>query len=206
MPRLGVSAARSAFFAAALLIAANAGTQSEIPPDANVKGMWSPVAPWPVIGIHAVLLPGGRVMTYGTDTAGRQTGFFTYDVWDPAVGLGAAAHLTLPNGTGTDIFCGSQLVLPLSGAVLLAGGDNWTGTGTTNTGNNNSNIFDPSTNTLARGNNMNRARWYSTATTLPNGETYIQGGTGGADRPEVRSTDGSFRLLSNADTSALNYS
>jgi hypothetical protein len=206
MPRLGFFAARSGFFAACLLIAANAGTQTGIPPDADVKGMWSPVASWPVIGIHAVLLPGGRVLSYGTDTNGRQTGFFTYDVWDPAAGLGTAAHLTLPNGTGTDIFCGSQLVLPHSGAVLLAGGDNWTGTGTTNTGNNNSNIFDPSTNTLTRGNNMNRARWYSTATTLPNGETYIQGGTGGADRPEIRSTDGSFRLLSNADTSALNYS
>ena len=53
---------------------------------------------------------------------------------------------------------------------------------------------------------MNRARWYSSATTLPNGEIYIQGGTGGTDRPEVRATDGSFRLLSNADTSTLNYS
>ena len=48
--------------------------------------MWSPVTPWPVIGIHAVLLPEGRVLTYGTDTNGRQTGFFTYDVWDPAAG------------------------------------------------------------------------------------------------------------------------
>ena len=115
-----------------------------------------------------------------------------------------AGHLTLPNGTGTDIFCGSQLVLPHSGGgVLLAGGDNWTGTGTTNTGNNNSNIFDPITNTLTRANNMNRARWYSTATTLANGETYIQGGTGGTDRPEIRSANGVFRLLGNANTGGL---
>ena len=156
-----------------------------------------------MIGIHAVLLPEGRVLTYGTDTNGRQTGFFTYDVWDPAAGLGAG-HLTLPNGTGTDIFCGSQLVLPHSGGgVLLAGGDNWTGTGTTNTGNNNSNIFDSTTNTLTRAANMNRARWYSTATTLANGETYIQGGTSGADLPEIRSANGVFRLLGSANTSGL---
>ena len=205
MPRGGW--ARSAFLAVSLLIAGAADTQvGPIPADAHLKGMWSPVAPWPVIGIHAVLLPEGRVLTYGTDTNGRQTGFFTYDVWDPAAGLGAG-HLTLPNGTGTDIFCGSQLVLPHSGGgVLLAGGDNWTGTGTTNTGNNNSNIFDPATNTLTRASNMNRARWYSTATTLPNGETYIQGGTGGADLPEIRSAGGTFRLLSNANTGGLNYS
>jgi PA14 domain-containing protein/galactose oxidase-like protein/K319-like protein len=195
------------FLLVSLLIAAHAGVPSgPIPPDAHLKGMWSPVTPWPVIGIHAVLLPEGRVLTYGTDTTGRQTGYFTYDVWDPAAGLGAG-HLTLPNGTGTDLFCGSQLVLPQSGAgVLLVGGDNWTGTGTTNTGNNNTNIFDYSANTLTRGNNMNRARWYSTATTLTNGETYIQGGTGGTDLPEIRSANGSFRLLSNANTSGLNYS
>ena len=207
MSRLrGLQVARSAFLVVSLLIAGAAGTQSSIPLDAHLKGMWSPVTPWPVIGIHAVLLPEGRVLTYGTDTNGRQTGFFTYDVWDPAAGLGAG-HLTLPNGTGTDIFCGSQLVLPHSGAgVLLAGGDNWTGTGTTNTGNNNSNIFNSTTNTLTRAQNMNRARWYSTATTLANGETYIQGGSGGADLPEIRSAGGTFRLLSNANTSGLNYS
>ena len=205
MPRLGsLPVARLAFLVFSLLIAGQAGTQTgSIPPDAHLKGMWSPVAPWPVIGIHAVLLPEGRVLTYGTDTNGRQTGFFTYDVWDPAAGLGAG-HLTLPNGTGTDVFCGSQLVLPHSGAgVLLTGGDNWNGSSTTNTGNNNSNIFDSAASTLTRASNMNRARWYSTAITLASGETYIQGGTGGADRPEIRSASGTFRLLSNANTSAL---
>src|SRR5262245_47610451 len=197
----------SAALAAALLIVGQAATSIEsIPPDAPIKGMWSPVVPWPVIGVHAVLLPSGRVLTYGTDTNGRQTGFLTYDVWDPALGLGADAHLTLPNGTGTDIFCGSQLVLPHSGDVLLAGGDNWTGTGTTNTGNNNSNIFDSSTNVLTRGNNIHRPRWYSTSTTLPHRHTYIQGGSGGADRPEIRAADGTFRLLGNANTNTLNYS
>ena len=32
-------------------------------------------------------------------------------------------HLTLPNGTGTDIFCTTQLVMPQNGQVLLVGGD-----------------------------------------------------------------------------------
>ena len=50
---------------------------------------------------------------------------------------------------------------------------------------------------------MKRARWYSSSTTLLNGEVYIQGGTGGTDHPEIRSLDGDFRLLSGADTSAL---
>jgi YVTN family beta-propeller protein len=175
-----------------------------IPADAHLKGAWSAVGSWPLIAVHAVLMPDGRVLTYGTDGTGRQTGFFTYDVWDSQVGLGGG-HLTLPNGTGTDIFCGSQLLLPNVGRVFLAGGDNWTGTGTTNTGNNNSNLFDYGANTLARGNNMNRARWYSTSTVLINGEVYVQGGTGGTDRPEIRAADGTFRLLSGADTGTLDF-
>jgi YVTN family beta-propeller protein len=175
-----------------------------IPADAHTRGMWSDVNPWPLIPLHAVLMPDGRVMSYGTDGNGTQTAHTIFDVWDPEAGL-ASGHLTLPNNTLTDIFCSSQLVLPSGGAVFVAGGDNWTGTGTTNTGNNNTNLFTLGTNTLARGNNMNRARWYSSSTTLLNGETYIQGGSGGTDRPEVRQANGSFRLLSNANTSTLDF-
>ncbi len=171
-----------------------AGTQ--IPADAATKGMWSPVYNWPLIGIHAVLLPDGRVLSYGTDGVGRQTANFIYDLWDTQQ-AGDAGHLTLPNGTGTDIFCGSQVLLPQAGGatVFLAGGDNWTGTATTNTGNRNTNLLDVGASTLARGNDLNRQRWYSSSIMLPSGEVFIQGGTGGTDRAEVRNLDGSFRLF-----------
>lgn len=171
----------------------------------NVRGAWSSVHAWPLIAVHATLMPDGRVLTYGTNSDGKQTGRFIYDVWDPALGTGTGSHLTLPNMTLTDIFCGSQLVLPEGGGVFLAGGDNWNGTGTTNTGNNNSNVFKLSDNTLTRGNNMNRARWYSSSTTLLNGEIYIQGGSGGTDLPEIRATSGQFRTLSTAGTGGLNF-
>ncbi len=61
------------------------------------------------------------------------------------------------------------------------------------------------TNALTRGNNMNRARWYSSTTTLLNGETYVQGGSGGTDRPEMRGGNGVYRLLSGANTSAFDF-
>ena len=166
--------------------------------------MWSPVYNWPLITVHAVLLPDGRVLSYGTNGDGTQTGRFIYSLWDGA-GAPDAGHMTLANGSGTDLFCSSQLLLPTSGNVLIAGGDNWTGTGTTNTGNNNSNVVDAASNAIARGLNMNRPRWYSSSTTLTNGETYIQGGSGGTDRPEVRRLDGTFRLLTSADTNALAF-
>lgn len=177
---------------------------SDPPADAHINGIWSDVHPWPLIAVHAVLMPDGRVASWGTNEVGKQTAFHIFDLWDPAAGL-AAGHMTLPNATLTDIFCSSQLVLPNGGGVFVAGGDNWTGTGTTNTGNNNSNILDYSSNSLARGNNMNRARWYSSSTALINGEIYIQGGTGGTDRPEVRAADGTFRLLTGANTSGFDF-
>ncbi len=102
-----------------------------IPPTANVDGMWSPVYPWPLISVHSALLPDGRVMTYGSDLTGLQTGHSKYDIWD-STGAPDAGHLTLDNPTGTDIFCSSQVLLPQSGNLFIAGGDVWTGTQTTN--------------------------------------------------------------------------
>ena len=176
-----------------------------IPPAANVDGMWSPVYPWPLISVHSALLPDGRVMTYGSNLNGLQTGHAKYDIWD-STGAPDAGHLTLDNPTGTDIFCSSQVLLPQSGNLFIAGGDVWTGTQTTNGPNNNSNLFDSASTSLTRGINMNRARWYSTSITLINGETYIQGGSGGGDRPEIRGLDGSFRLMSGINTSAIGNS
>jgi hypothetical protein len=146
----------------------------------NRLGAWSSglgrsMAKWPLIPIHAALLGNGRLLTYGTSSNGQQTGYFIYDVWDP----GQNSHFTLPNSTQTDIFCSAQIVLPQGGNVLVAGGDNWTGTATTNTGNNNSNIFSLSNNSLTRSGNMNRPRWYASPITLRDGRTYIQGGKGG---------------------------
>ena len=101
-----------------------------VPADASVKGMWSGVYNWPIVAVHSVLLPDGRVMTYGSDLTGLQTGHANYDVWD-SNGAPDAGHQTLANTSGTDIFCSSQLVLPQSGNVFIAGGDVWTGTKTT---------------------------------------------------------------------------
>ncbi len=172
----------------------------------NLVGAWqSPSGNnWPMIPIHATLTPDGRVVTYGSQSNGKQSGYFFYDVWDPQAGIGGG-HLTLPNQTLTDIFCSAQVVLPQSGSIFLAGGDTWSGTNSENIGNNNTNLFDYTNNTLTRGNDLNRARWYSTATTLVNGEVYIQGGDHGTDFPEVRDTSGNFRLLTGAATSKIGW-
>ena len=166
-----------------------------------VRGSFSPVVDWTLVGIHAVLTPAGKVLSYGTDEDGVQTGLFVYDVWDPALGLGANAHTTLPNTTEVDIFCTSQLLLP-SGAIELYGGDITVNGQSLNEPNPHITRFQPATNALTRVGQMHRERWYSTATMLLNGQVYIQGGKGGADFPEVRTATGT-RLLTGASTAGL---
>ena len=145
----------------------------------HLDGLWSQVYGWPLIAAHAALTPDGRVLTYGTNGDGTQTGYFIYDIWDPSAG---------PGGGHTDARQpdAHRHLLQLADhpaaerQILIAGGDNWTGTGTTNTGNNNSNLFDHRRQQPDARHNMNRARWYSSSTVLVNGEVYIQGGAAAA--------------------------
>jgi hypothetical protein len=164
------------------------------------KGTFSPLVDWPLVGIHAVLTPQGKVLSYGTDEDGVQTGFYVYDVWDPALGVGANSHTVLPNHSQVDIFCSSQLVRP-DGTIELYGGDQVDGP-RGNLPNPDITRFNPSTMNLTRVGQMRRERWYSSATTMLNGEVYIQGGTGGADFPEVRTAAGT-RLLTGASTTGI---
>jgi hypothetical protein len=171
--------------------------------DADRMGMWSPVRPWPVIPIHAALMPDGRVMSYGSDERGRQSGRFVYSVWDPKAGGGVDSHLVLPNTTTTDLFCSAQQLIPASGELFISGGDNFVNGSTTNTGTADTTVFDWISNRLLQGRKMNLPRWYGTPTTLVNGEMLLMGGRDGEAYAEVRRIDGTFRPLSNVDTSAL---
>jgi hypothetical protein len=156
---------------------ANSQTSGQIPlggAAANIAGVFGPAVTWPIIPIHAVLLPDGRVMNYGTNALGQQGAQLVYDVWDPSMGTGTNAHLVLPNTTHTDLFCGAQSVM-LSGKVLTSGGDLTVG-GVRNSANNNTTIFSPTANTLIENTPMTYARWYASLVSLPDGRLAIFGG------------------------------
>src|ERR1700681_1873727 len=105
--------------------AESTSSSSQIPAGgvtASVSAVFVSAVAWPIIPIHLVLLPDGRMMNYGTDQSGQQGAQLIYDVWDPTLGTANNAHLVLPNPTASDLFCSSQSVM-LSGAVLISGGD-----------------------------------------------------------------------------------
>ncbi|MEM9654756.1 MAG: DUF4214 domain-containing protein, partial [Actinomycetota bacterium] len=168
-------------------------------------GQWSTLENWPMIAIHAALDSKGRVVTYGTNPDGYQTGQFVYDIWTPADSA-AAGHNTLANTTGTDLFCSLQVNRPDTGDMLLFGGDIWdpVNNRTTNFGNADINQLDADTGLLASIPGMNRGRWYGTATVRADGSIFVMGGDDGADRPEIWTPENGAQLL-DLDTSAINW-
>lgn len=162
-------------------------------------GSWGNLIDWNIIGIHSVLTPQGKVLTFGTDDRGVQGASFIYDVWDPRLGTGAESHEILPMTTNTDIFCAAQIVLPSTGQVLLPGGDT---VGGANIAIRDTAIFDGQSNEMKdAGFSLSFPRWYPTATTLPNGEILLQGGSdvgvagNGILTPEIYNSKSGWRSL-----------
>ncbi len=148
---------------------------------AFTAGAFGPAVAWPVMPIHMVLLPDGRVLSYGTDDKGVQGAQFSYSVWDPnwnpnLPGEASSPHQLLANTTGTDLFCSTQLILPSNGQVLLAGGDRIVN-GKRNYANGDLNFFNPADNTVRKeATPMAARRWYATAVTTSQGEVVVMGG------------------------------
>jgi len=63
-------------------------------------GEWGDLYDMKLIPIHAILLPDGNVLSYGTDNAGKQGGGLYYQIWNPAKGTTKRAHKLLEHSTG----------------------------------------------------------------------------------------------------------
>ncbi|HEX7026899.1 MAG TPA: galactose oxidase, partial [Gammaproteobacteria bacterium] len=137
-----------------------------IPADAATKGMWSGVKSWPMNGLHAVLLPDGRVLTFGTSPNGASQDGRYYDLWDPALGFGSGAHDTIFSSSREDSFCAAAVYLP-DGTMMISGGN----------GSDTSTIYEPvNHSSFTSAVSMAEARWYPTLLTLPDGRPIIMGG------------------------------
>jgi YVTN family beta-propeller protein len=139
-----------------------------IPADAPSKGMWSPTQSWPLNGLHSVLLPNGRVLTYGTPTGtpATQDGRY-FDVWDPAQGFSTLSHRTSFRADQVNSFCSSAAFLA-DGRLLVAGGNSPL----------DSSEFTPSDGTIATAlSRMADERWYGTMLALTDGRLLMLGGS-----------------------------
>ncbi len=179
------------------------------PPDAHIKGVFGDPFTWPIIPIHAALLPDGKVHSYGTSTTGAQGAALVHALWDPELGTAASAHTLLPNTTPTDTLCAAQALLPNSGQLLITGGDT-TVNGNVHFGTADTNIYDYTTNKLSSVVPMAYKRWYPTLVAQTNGALLVLGGRqetiplSYAPTPEVYTPGAGWRRLTTA-TNQLAY-
>jgi len=124
-------------------------------------GQWSQPMSWPLVAIHASVLPNGKVISWDTSANAQ--------LWDPGTGtFTLVANSTTPT---TNPFCSGHSLLP-DGRLLVTGGHHFfNGDGLPHT-----NIFDYQTNTWSRMADMNLGRWYPTTCALGTGETAVVSG------------------------------
>jgi hypothetical protein len=174
------------------------------------SGNWSAVQPWPLIGIHAALLPNGDVLTFGSDAQGDQGLHKIYDIWDPRTGV----HLTTTDAIATDEFCSAEILDPITGNMMITGGDGRP-QGNINLGIVDVNTYNFQTNSLTPSATgaLNLPRWYGSLISLGGGQFLEIGGEnsgkndntpfsqlafGGSGAPELYTPGVGWKVLSGA--------
>lgn len=122
-------------------------------------GSWSAIRDWPVYGKHVSLMHNGKVLLFSIGS--------NVHVWDPVT-----ETFTPRPATFGDLHCAGHATLA-DGKVMVIGGvnvDPFVGIKVAAT-------FDPATESWTQRTPMRYARWYPTATTLPDGRLLATGGT-----------------------------
>jgi hypothetical protein len=141
---------------------------------AQLRGAWSGPFTWPIVAVHMVLLPTGKILAW--DLVGNAA-----QVWDPAAD-------TFTDVTNTTVnflfFCAGQTALA-DGRVLIDGGHI-----DYDIGSRHATAFDPVTLTWSALQQMAAERWYPTVITLADGRVLAVAGhttcrTCVASTPEV---------------------
>jgi hypothetical protein len=182
-------------------------------PDPANKGTFGPVTTWPVIPVHAAVLPTGKLLTWFTqdiDGGSRDDTSVPHDktlatLWDPV-----SNTQTFANNNTTELFCAGAAT-NFDGQLIVAGGNLGGRRGSKNVSK-----FDANSSQWLQLSAMSSGRWYPTVKALPNREMLVIGGNNelvpevqapGTDAtvnvvPDVIKTDNSIRRLTNATTTA----
>ena len=188
--------------------------------DAALKGRWGEVIGLPNVGIHASVLPDGRVLMWGrrdNPTDSLDVHECTPFVWNPV--NGAVTRTPSPrraDGTKVNLFCSGHAFLP-DGRLLVVGGHLFDGDGLSQAC-----IYDWRTNSWTATAPMTTPageevrRWYPTATTLPDGTVLVMSGSYfDPTQPPGKQTivadllqvwdDGAWKIIDKADGTPLNF-
>jgi hypothetical protein len=142
-----------------------------VPPDTLAPaqvGQFAQPMNWPIVPVHLGLLSNGKVAAWD----GFEAALNSEHTWDPWT----QQFDSVPSGR--NLFCAGHITLT-DGRLLVVGGHVNAYEGLKDT-----NLFNPTSRTWARGADMAEARWYPTATTLPDGRVLVVSGDNPVlDRP-----------------------
>ena len=177
------------------------------------KGVWSPVRPWPDVGIHLHVLPTHKILTFSDDAVPglreRRADYsqaFIVDI--PPYSPPATTWLQIDNNV-TNLFCAGHTFLPDGRLLVLGGHEGRNYFGSTDT-----TIFQyqGGYQWIRQSAPMNAGRWYASAITLGTGEVLVlSGAIDGINHqnplPQVWKTNegGGWRNLTTALLNIDNY-
>lgn len=126
-------------------------------------GQWEGPFAWPLVAIHAVMMPTGRILHWSYNPSSH--------VWDPWLN-----RFTSSKELTRNLFCGSQASLPDGRVIVIGGTVSGTPQGSPPRGLRDTHIFDPARESWSRVEDMAQGRWYPTTLTGPDGRTYAYSG------------------------------
>lgn len=134
-------------------------TQIKGADDPALVGSWEGPYAWPVVAIHAFVLPTGDALQYSFTGNPFATNCY---VWNPATGEFTDAPVERL------LFCSGHSFLP-DGRLLVAGGTDTEAPPGEIWGIRDAHMFDPASKSWKRVQDMAKGRWYPSNVTLPDG-------------------------------------
>ncbi len=126
-------------------------------------GQWLPPQEWPVIAIHAALMPTGEVLHYSYPDGGPGS---NAKLWDPAADTFADAPIS------SDVFCSGLALLP-DGRLFVTGGNDYE---CTFQGRQDTHVFDAAAGAWTQLGDMSVGRWYPANVALADGSQLVLSG------------------------------
>jgi hypothetical protein len=176
-----------------------ANVQIQFTADPALLGQWSASTPLPIVPIHSIYLPTGKVLSWDRFWSGVD--YTIPQLLDPST-----LTMTPAPYPGKEIFCSGHTLLA-DGRVFVAGGH----AGTDGYGIQNAFTYDPNANQWTPLPPMNAGRWYPSVVLLANGDPVVLSGettpTVGNDQlPEVfQLSTGTWRDLTTATMNMYLY-
>ena len=164
-------------------------------------GEWSVPLDWPLVAVHASLMPDGRLLTHNATNDDLYAGFSDVTIWDPINHTFSALDQinTTFGEQSSEMFCSGFDLMP-DGNLLITGSE----PNVQSQDNLNATRFDYRGERFSRVNDSEIYRYYPSVTTMASGDMVNFAGTAAKGPLEVFRFDGTWDVLDDTQNTFLN--